>query len=301
MHLNAGRAPAPAALWWKSMSRRAPSPGKRRDEVDPTLQQALIALRSGRAAEAERLASGVLRSRGASVMATQILGEALLLQGRAQEAVDRLEKPARRSGEPGTETLLAMALDAAGRSAEAMDQLRSATTRRPVFPLAFLKLGEQLGELGRFEEAIAVLEEGLALAPDGVGLRVGLGFLHLRRNDRASARALFLAVLADAPERHDATVGLGRVMVADGEHASAVEQFRRALAMRPGDAATLIELGKCQLEMGARRQGEATLRAAAREAPRLAILSILALSAAPHGRFFLRRSAAFRFLSVEMS
>lgn len=234
-------------------------------------------------------------------MATQILGEALLLQGRAQEAVDRLEKPARRSGEPGTETLLAMALDAAGRSAEALDQLRRATTRRPVFPLAFLKLGEQLGEVGRFEEAIAVLEEGLALAPDGIGLRVGLGFLHLRRNDRAAARELFLAVLAHAPERHDATVGLGRVMVAEGEYAGAVDLFRRALALRPGHPATLIELGKCHLEMGARGQGEAALRAAAREAPRLALLAVLALAAAPHGRFFLRKSAAAEFLDVKTS
>ena len=194
----------------------------------------------------------VLKADRGNVMAAQILAEAFLLQDRVQEALDLLQRTARRSQEPGTETLLAMALNAAGRADEALEQLRRATMGRPVFPLAFLKLGEQLGEIGRFDEAIAVLEGGLALVPDGVGLRVGLGFIHLGRNERDVARRLFLQVLATAPERHDATVGLARVMVLDGEYAAAADLLRRALALRPEDVATLLELGKCQLEMGAR-------------------------------------------------
>ena len=88
-------------------------------------------------------------------------------------------------------------------------------------------------------------------------------------------------------------------MVSSGEYAAAADLFRRARAQRPEDASILIELGKCQLEMGARSAGEATLRAAVRGARQLAPLAMVALAAAPHGRLFLRPSAAAVFLGVE--
>ncbi|WP_068875377.1 lipopolysaccharide assembly protein LapB [Phenylobacterium sp. CCH9-H3] len=278
------------------MPKRPPPSPQRPNVVNPALEHAVISLQAQRPDDAQRLASVVLKADRGNVMAAQILAEAFLLQDRVQEAIDLLQRTVRRSQEPGTETLLAMALNAAGRGDEALEQLRRATMRRPVFPLAFLKLGEQLAEIGRFDEAIAVLEGGLALVPDGVGLRVGLGFIHLGRNQRDVARRLFLQVLATSPDRHDATVGLARVMAADGEYADAADLLRRALALRPEDVATLVELGKCQLELGARGAGEATLRAAVRRAHRLAPLAIVALATTSHGRFFLRPSEAAAFL-----
>jgi len=48
--------------------------------------------------------------------------------------------------------------------------------------------------------------------------------------------------------------------------------------------------------MGSREAGEAVLRGAVQAAPPLAGQALQALTAAPHGRFFLRPSAAARFL-----
>jgi predicted Zn-dependent protease len=259
----------------------------------------MLAFRMQRPDEAERLASDVLKSNRGNVLAAQILGRALLVQNRAGEAIDALQRAARRSNDAEIETLLAAALAAAGRDDEAMDQLRQTTARRPPFLPAFVELGRQLGEAGRFDEGIAVLESGLALAPGALDLRVGLGHLHLKRNDRASARALFSQVLAATPQRHDALVALAKVMALDGEYAAAADVNRRALALHPDDAATRINLGKCLLEMGEREAGEATLRAATRGTAQLAGLALMALAAAPHGRFFLRPSAAAKFLRVE--
>jgi Tfp pilus assembly protein PilF len=146
---------------------------------------------------------------------------------------------------------------------------------------------------------MAVFESGLALEPDAIILRVGLGYLHLHRNERPKARDLFLQVRAAAPERHDALVGLASVMVLDGEYAAAADLYRLALGVRPDDAVTRISLGKCLLEMGKRDAGEATLRAAARGAAQMAGPAIVALAGAPHGRFFLRPSAAAKFLRAE--
>ena len=67
----------------------------------------------------------------------------------------------------------------------------------------------------------------------------------------------------------------------------------------PDDAPARISLGKCLLEMGEREAGEATLRAATPGVAQLAGPAIIALSAALHGRFFLRPSAAAKFLRVE--
>lgn len=267
--------------------------------ISKTLENAVFALRTQRPQEAERLAAGVLKSNRGNALAAQVLGRALLMQNRPAEAIVALERAARRSDDPAIETELAIALAAVGRRDEALDQLRRTTARRPPFPSAFVEHGGQLAKIGRFEEAIAVLESGLALTPDVVDLRMELGFVHLKRNDRTTARAMFLQVLAAAPERHDVLPALAKVMALDGEYAAAADLFRRALGLRPDDAVTRNNLGACLLEMGERDAGEATLRAAARGAPQMAGQAITSLAAASHGRFFLQPSAVAKFLRLE--
>lgn len=249
--------------------------------------------------EAERLAEGVLKSSRGNALAAEVLGRALLMQNRADEAIAPLERAARRNDNPAIETLLATAYAATGRSDEALDQLRRTMARRPPFSPAFLEAAGQLGKNGHLAEAIAVLEDGLALTPDAADLRMELGFLSIKQNNRARARALFLRVLAAAPERHDALVALAKAMALDGEYAAAADTYRRALGLRSDDAVTRNNLGICLLEMGERDAGEANLRAAMRGDPHTAGRAITSLAASSHGRFFLRPSAAAKFLGVD--
>jgi Flp pilus assembly protein TadD len=286
-------------LWSKSMSNRPPLPSTKRANSSGPLESAVLALRMQRPQEAERLAAAFLKSNRSNTLAAQVLGRALLMQHRAAEAIAPLERAARRSDDRAIETDLAVALAAAGRRDEALDQLRQTTARRPAFPPAFVELGGLLAKLGRLDESIAVLESGLALAPDMVDLWMELGFVHLKRNDRVKARSMFSEVLATSPERYDVLPALAKVMALDGEYAAAADLFRRALGLRPDDAVTRNNLGACLLEMGERDAGEATLRAAIRGGPQIAGLAITSLAAASHGRFFLRPSAAAKFLRGE--
>ncbi|HEY2178968.1 MAG TPA: tetratricopeptide repeat protein [Caulobacteraceae bacterium] len=183
-----------------------------------------------------------------------------------------------------------------GPADDPMAALRAATQRRPVAPGAFQQLGDALGELGRFDEAAEVFEAGLAEAPDAIILHIGLGYIHLRRNDRAAARHQFETARTAAPQRRDAAVGLARVMALDGEFAAAADLYREVLETQPGDWPRRIELAKCLLELGQRQDGEAMLREAARAGGLGPALK--ALAATPHGRFFLTRSAAAKFLGV---
>lgn len=276
-----------------------PSPHDRPSTIQEALDRAALALQAQRFDEAERLAEGVLKSNRNSLPAARLLGQALLLQGRPEAAIEPLRWVARRSQDPAIETLLARALTDAGRRDEALGQLRQAMERRPPYPLAFVELGDLLGKLGRLDEALAVFEVGLALTPDAAILRMGLGHLSLKRNDRAAARALFAQVRAAAPERHDARVALADVLVLDGDYAAAADLYRLALDMRPDDAMTRISFGKCLLEMDERAAGEAALRAAARHGVSTMALAITALAATSHGRFFLRPSAAAKFLGAD--
>lgn len=255
-------------------------------------------MRAQRPDEAERLAAGVLNADPANGQAAQILGTALLLQGRGAEAVEPLTRAAQRTRDPAVETLLARALAATGRRDEAIAQLRQATQRRPAYPLAFLELGEALGASGQASEGITILEAGLTLFPTADGLRVALGYLHLQCNDRPRARRCFEDVRRAAPGRGDAMVGLAKVMALDGEHAVAAELYRGALAVRPQDVGSRLALAKSLLELGDREAGEAALRTAVGGSAELSGLAASALTAASYGRFFLRPSAAKRFLGV---
>jgi tetratricopeptide (TPR) repeat protein len=268
-------------------------------KVSQALEGALLAFGAQRHDEAERLARYVLASSPDDVVAAQVLGHSLLQRGRAIEAIDPLQAAAGRSNDPAIETLLAKVLAAAGRRDEAIDRLRETTVQRPPFPLAFLELGDQLAAAERFDEGLAVFENALALIPNAPILRMGLGYLHLKRNDRVQARHQFLQVRVSEPQRHDAIVALAKVSALDGDYAAAIDLYERALGLRPHDPVTRVELGKCQLEMGAREAGEASLREASRSGSQVEGLAITALATASRGRFFLRLSAAQTFMSVE--
>ena len=187
--------------------------------IDQTLDRAVLAFQAQRPDEAARIAAEVLRSARGNLRAAQLLGQALLMQARPLEAVEVLGPVARRSGDPGIETLLARALAEAGRGAEAQDLLRKATTRRPAYPLAFVELGDRLGKAGRFDEAAAVFEAGLALAPEAQVLRVALGYLRL--------------LIRLDPQKDAAWVMVGDLMQGSGD----IEAARQAYAHpRPGSA-----------------------------------------------------------------
>jgi len=272
-----------------------PSSG-RRNPGDEALERAVAALQMNRPGEAERLAASVLRANRSNHIAAKVLGWALLAQNRAGEAVAPVERAARRSNDPEIETVLAVALAATGRQQEALDQLRQTTARRPVFPPAFREYAGQLAKLGRFGEAIEVVESGTALAPEAIDLQIDLARLRLNQNDRSEARKILSQALSAAPGRPDILAALARVMLLDGDYAAAADIFRHLLALRPDDAMTRADLAACQLEMGARDDGESTLRAATRGRPDMLGRAIHLLGATSHGRFFFRPSAAVKFL-----
>jgi tetratricopeptide (TPR) repeat protein len=211
-----------------------------------------------------------------------------------------LDKAARRTSDPGIETLLGAALGEAGRRTEAVEQLRRTAARRPPFLPAFQELAGQLAKDRRLDESIAVIGNALALAPESIDLQLDLARLYLERNTRGEARAILVKAHEAAPGRPDISTLLARVLRQDGDYAAAAEMYRLALALRPDDAMARANLAACLFELGEREAGEASLRSALQGRPRMLAQAAYTLAHSSHGRFFFRPSSLKKFLQGEV-
>lgn len=263
----------------------------------PALAKAMLALQMQQFGDAEQLASQVLKSDRGNTFAAEVLGRALLAQSRLEDAIGHLSKFVRRTGEPSIETLLAGMFAAAGRSEEALDQLRRAVGRRPPYLPAFAELALQLRKGGQFDEALTVAESGLAFEPHSADLQLALGYVLAERNERDRALAMFAQVHAAQPAHHDALLALAAAVIWSGDYERAAGLYRRALAIKPLDD-TRIRLAKCLLELRQREEAEALFRSAAHGTGKMAAPAVIGMVSASHGRIFLRPSAALDFLRI---
>lgn len=260
------------------------------------LQRARLAIQNGRAAEAERLARDILGVNSGHLEATKLLGYALVMQNRADEAVAPLEKAARGSRDPEAETQLAIALRHGGDNDKALLWLKRAVKRVPPFAAAFHELGYLLCSLKRYDEAIDVLKQGMAAAPMMPEMAIQLGFVASAANDRASASGAFTHALAINPAHPEALHGFGILSMNMSDYRQAAELFRRAVSANPDDTLARVMLGNCLLELGDRDAAYALLRAASARGGEFYSKAMQALISSSRGRFWLRPSAAAKFL-----
>jgi len=260
------------------------------------LQRALFALNGNRPGDAERIAGEVLKADARDVRALHILGRALLMQGRLDDAIAPLETAARNGRDPEVDTQLAIALRQVGRDDDALARLKRATKRQPPYALAFRELGALLVAMERYDEAIEVLRHGLDIAPLMADFSIQLGYIFLVRRDCANAKAAFAQALEISPGSFEALFGQAKAHQETGENQAAADHFRRCLALRPNDASAWLGLGHCLLELGQRDDGYECFRAAARGDLKRYGIALSSLAAASRGRFWLKPSTATRNL-----
>jgi tetratricopeptide (TPR) repeat protein len=273
---------------------------------DNALRYGWAAIDAQRPDEAERVARDILRRhpRHASVHrgALHLLGLALLIQKRAREAVEPLAEVACDTADPLIETHYALVLRDVGRTAEAIDWLRRAMSRTPVFAPAFHELGLLLCGLRRYDEAEAVLKQGIDAAPAVAELSVELGGVHICRADPANAKLAFARALAQAPNNASSHVralhGFGTALLFEGEFARAADRFRQVLARSPEHVRARLDLAHCFLELGRFDDAVAELRTVVRSSPRHYGKALKMLASSRRGRMWLRPSMAAAFLQA---
>jgi tetratricopeptide (TPR) repeat protein len=270
------------------------APGAR----EAALQQAAHTMQTGRPAETERIAGALLQRNPGDEQAAQLYGYALYMQGRGEEAIAPLERAAQQNRSAQLETQLAMVLRQAGRADDALKHFARAIKRQPPFPPAFLEYGNLLLRSRRLDEAIDVLQKGVALAPNFAELRAQLGAALSARGEHDAARPNFARAVVNAPPDLDTLFNLGQTMRDSGAFAQAADIYRRLLAIAPAETGARVALGICQIESGESEAGYANLRAVDAADPRLFSQTLRGLADAGHGRLWLRLSDAKEFLKI---
>jgi len=265
---------------------------------DETLRFGWACIDRSRPDEADRIARDVLRRHPQHAGALHLLGLALLIQKHPREAVDPLAEAARDTTNPLLETHYALALRDVGRKDEAIDWLKRAISRKPVFASAFHELGLIFCGLRRYDDAEAVLKQGIELAPGVAELSVELGGVYICRAEPANAKAAFARALALAPDHVRALHGCGTAFLFEGEFERAAEQFRQVLARIPEHLRARLSLANCLLELGRFEAGVTELRAIVRSSPQNYGTALKMLASSRRGRLWLRPSMAAAFMQI---
>jgi len=115
----------------------------------------------------------------------------------------------------------------------------------------FDERAHQLYNEGRYDEALEVLKDGLALYPNAVELHVGMAYAFLAREEYPWARRSFERALTLDGEHEDALAGYGEVLLKVGDVDGAIAAFERILGLGLADDHELmLQVGRAFFREG---------------------------------------------------
>jgi tetratricopeptide (TPR) repeat protein len=141
-------------------------------------------------------------------------------------------------------------------NAAEIDRLALAVAREPGSK-AFIPLAEEYGKAGMWEEAAAVLEDGLKTYPNFITAMVALGRAYDQMNQPIKATAILEEAVKLSPENLRAHRTLAKIYAAQGQKDTALRSCRVILAVNPQDQEALSMctlMGVSAAEMGMDRQ-----------------------------------------------
>ena len=221
-------------------------------EFDEARRQAHAALRTGRAATAERWLRALLARAPDEVNCQWLLGVALLDQERLEESMATLERVRARAPDFAHARVdLARAYRRAGRAPQAREEVRRVLESHPHHHRAWLAYGDALVDLQQYDDARIAFERARLTDPERQ--RVEAATAALVADDRKKAEELFRAILQADPSHAAALVGLAAVSLATERPWDAERLLRHALKQSEhlpliwrGLSPALLALGRVQ-------------------------------------------------------
>lgn len=135
----------------------------------------------------------------------------------------------------------------------------------------FDERAHQLYNDGKYEAALTVLREGVAMYPNAVELHVGIGYARLAREEYAWARRSFEEALMLDAEHEDALAGLGETLLRFGQGNEARRSFRRILELGyQDDVELMLQCGRALFREGIIEEASQFFEIALQHAPQLA-------------------------------
>ena len=205
-------------------------------DIGQVKQQARQYLQRGDTAAARDLLLAVCERFTGDAEALALLGVALTMTGRHEEAVSRFK--AALALQPAVSSLhnnLGNVLKVLGRLTEAEASYRTALKIRPDDVHACSNLGALLAETGRPEEAETILRKATTLAPGFADAWNHLGNLAAANGDFTNAETCYRRALEANPHFVDSRCNLADMLLLDRRMDEAEAIYREALTVQHGN------------------------------------------------------------------
>ena len=184
------------------------------------------------------------------------LGSALEALGKTDEALASYSESVRlKPHYPEGQYDLGTALMKLGRLDEAVPHLAAAVKHDPAFAHAHINLGKARLEQGNLDEAVVHLSKAVRLATDDAEAYYNLGTVLLMQTKQDEAVACFSEALRLKPDYGEAHGNLGIALVRKGKLGEGAAHFLAALRLNPDNPGTHYNFGLALLELN--RPGEA--------------------------------------------
>jgi tetratricopeptide (TPR) repeat protein len=143
-------------------------------------------------------------------------------------------------------------------------EFREAIHQAPHVAVAYQRAGYILLELSRHDEADALLQQGLQVAPGNIGIHLQLGRLYAARPSLPGAldkaEEHYLQALESNPNVAEVYAALGTLARQQGRATDAERFWRQALQANRNESAALYGLGQLLLAAGKRKEAEPLLQ-----------------------------------------
>lgn len=213
--------------------------------VEPLFRAGIALHQQGRVPEALTVYTQLLARAPNHPGALYFSGAAQLEAGHAAAALPALKRALALQPErdAGAWFALGLAAHLGGDVACGVDAYRQALALDPQFSEARTNLAVALRELGRLDEAVAVLERDNA-TPDDPEQMVNLANLRVDEGKLAEAEALYRRALAVRPDDFSILNNLGGLLVQCSREAEALEVLDRAASLRTDSADLYYNRGR---------------------------------------------------------
>jgi tetratricopeptide (TPR) repeat protein len=233
---------------------------------------ALFCMTTGRVADAERYVTAMARSASAPLA----LVDYYLVAGRPRDAIRELELlESDRRFSAAAERRLVSAYAAAGDGVRSRELVDGILSRNPRDAEMVLVKGQLLSAAGKSEEALEQIKAAADVAPGFAPAQFALGKLLAARGDTEGAKRAFNEVLKLNPRAAAAHVELARIYLMDGSPAESLRSAKEAFRTQPENIDVSLTLANSLLASGDIAAAEKTIQALLATEPKLASVHVL--------------------------
>ena len=216
----------------------------------PLVQQMLLDFQNQRLDAAERIATSILRINPKDLVALQVQGLSMAMQGRVIEAVSPLSKAAQQdSKNPELLNNLAKAQHGANLFTQALETFEKLRRLSPNNPQVLTDLATTYAKLKRYDQAEEVYQRALELQPGNFLAWSNRGNLlsELRLTEEAISN--YEKALQLNPNFPEAWTNRGNALFDLGRYSDALVSHERALALNPQYGEAWANHGNALLEL----------------------------------------------------